>query len=100
MTSRSRRRSSRCPPASSAAAEANSYHVTTGVGPDLFEATRAATRAMIDHLGHGYGLGRQEAYALCSVACDLRVHEVVDQPNWVVGMFLPESILGAAPAGT
>ncbi|HEY3764811.1 MAG TPA: acetamidase/formamidase family protein [Gaiellales bacterium] len=79
--------------------EADSYHVTTGVGPDLFEATRAATRAMIDHLGGHHGLGRQEAYALCSVACDLRVHEVVDQPNWVVGMFLPESILGAAPAG-
>ena len=65
----------------------------TGVGPDLFEATRAATRAMIGHLGHRYGLDRQEAYALCSVACDLRVHEVVDQPNWVVGMFLPEGIL-------
>ena len=73
--------------------EADSFHVTTGVGPDLFEATRAATRAMIGHLGHRYGLDREEAYALCSVACDLRVHEVVDQPNWVVGMFLPEGIL-------
>jgi acetamidase/formamidase len=27
------------------------------------------------------------------VACDLRIHEVVDVPNWVVGMFLPESIM-------
>jgi acetamidase/formamidase len=74
--------------------EAGSHHVTTGVGPDLMEATRAAARAMIGHLGHRYGLERQEAYALCSVACDLRIHEVVDQPNWVVGMFLPESIMG------
>ena len=57
------------------------------------EATREATRAMIGHLGHRYGLDREEAYALCSVACDLRVHEVVDPPNWVVGMFLPEAIL-------
>jgi acetamidase/formamidase len=73
--------------------EAGSFHVTTGVGPDLMEATRAATRAMIDHLGHRYGLERQEAYALCSVACDLRIHEVVDVPNWVVGMFLPEAIV-------
>jgi acetamidase/formamidase len=72
--------------------EAGSFHVTTGVGPDLMEATRAATRAMIEHLGHRHGLERQEAYALCSVACDLRVHEVVDVPNWVVGMFLPEAI--------
>ena len=58
------------------------------------DATREATRAMIDHLGHRRGLDRQEAYAVCSVACDLRVHEVVDAPNWVVGMFLPEAIFG------
>jgi len=69
--------------------EQSAYHVTTGVAPDLMEATKAATRAMIEHLGHTRGLDRQEAYALCSVACDLRIHEVVDQPNWVVGMFLP-----------
>ena len=49
---------------------------------------------MIDHLGQRRGLDRQEAYALCSVACDLRVHEVVDAPNWVVGMFLPEAVFG------
>ncbi len=73
--------------------EAGAHHVATGVGPDLMEASRAATRAMIDHLGHRYGLERQEAYALCSVACDLRIHEVVDVPNWVVGMFLPEAIM-------
>jgi acetamidase/formamidase len=72
--------------------ETSAYHVTTGVAPDLMEATKAATRAMIDHLGHARGLDRQEAYALCSVACDLRIHEVVDQPNWVVGMFLPLAI--------
>src|SRR6476619_5245780 len=73
--------------------EAGSHHVTTGVGPDLMEASRDATRAMIGHLESRYGLDREEAYALCSVACDLRIHEVVDAPNWVVGMFLPESIL-------
>jgi acetamidase/formamidase len=56
------------------------------------EATRRATRAMIDYLGNSYGLERQEAYALVSVACDLRIHEVVDAPNWVVGMFLPQTI--------
>jgi acetamidase/formamidase len=72
--------------------EAGSFHVTTGVDPDLMEATRAATRAMIDHIGDRRGLDRQEAYALCSVACDLRIHEVVDVPNWVVGMFLPEAV--------
>jgi formamidase len=47
---------------------------------------------MIDHLGQRHGRERQEAYALCSVACDLRIHELVDVPNWVVGAFLPEDI--------
>jgi acetamidase/formamidase len=26
------------------------------------------------------------------VAADLRIHEVVDAPNWVVGCFVPEAI--------
>jgi acetamidase/formamidase len=83
----------RLPAGQLARTEAGSHHVTTGVGPDLMEAARAATRAMIDHLGERHGLDRQEAYALCSVACDLRIHEVVDAPNWVVGLFLPEAVL-------
>jgi acetamidase/formamidase len=73
--------------------EQSAYHVCTGVAPDLMEATRRAVRAMIDHIASRYGTDRQEAYALCSVACDLRIHEVVDAPNWVVGAFLPEDVL-------
>jgi acetamidase/formamidase len=69
------------------------YHVCSGVGPDLTEAARDAVRAMIDHLGERHELGREEAYALASVACDLRIHELVDAPNWVVGAFLPNTIL-------
>jgi acetamidase/formamidase len=34
----------------------------------------------------------QEAYALVSVACDLRIQEVVDMPNWVVGCFVPDGL--------
>jgi acetamidase/formamidase len=75
-----------------AAGEGSSYHVCTGVGPDLMEATREATRAVIDHVVARYGRSREEAYAIASVAVDLRIHEVVDAPNWVVGAFLPESI--------
>jgi acetamidase/formamidase len=26
------------------------------------------------------------------VAADLRIHEVVDAPNWVVGAFLPDDV--------
>jgi acetamidase/formamidase len=70
----------------------SAYHVCTGVAPDLMEATRAATRALIDHLVDVRGLERQEAYALCSVAADLKIHEVVDAPNWMVGAFIPDDI--------
>jgi len=70
------------------------HHVCTGVGPDLVEAARDATRAMIRHLGDRHGIEREEAYALASVACDLRIHELVDAPNWVVGAFLPDAIFG------
>jgi acetamidase/formamidase len=68
-------------------------HVRTGVGADLMEASRDAVRAMIAYLGEHHGLEREEAYALTSVACDLRIHELVDAPNWVVGLFLPEQVL-------
>ena len=73
--------------------ERSAYHVCTGVAPDLMDASRRAVRAMIDHLGNRYDIGRPEAYALCSVACDLRIHELVDAPNWVVGAFFPEDIV-------
>jgi acetamidase/formamidase len=65
------------------------HHVCTGVGPDLLEAARDATRAVVEWLGECHELERQEAYALASVACDLRIHEVVDAPNWVVGACVP-----------
>jgi len=73
-------------------ATAPGFHVCTGVGPDLMQASRDAVRAMIEHLGREHGLGGEEAYALTSVACDLRIHELVDAPNWVVGAFLPSGI--------
>jgi acetamidase/formamidase len=73
-------------------ARSGPHHVCTGVGPDLLEATRDATRALIEHLVQHRGRDREEAYAIASVAVDLRIHEVVDAPNWVVGAFLPLDI--------
>jgi acetamidase/formamidase len=72
--------------------EADGYHVCTGVAPDLLEATRDATRAAIEHIGERRGGTAAEAYAIVSVACDLRIHEVVDAPNWVVGCFIPDAV--------
>ncbi|MDG6990027.1 MAG: acetamidase/formamidase family protein [Nitrososphaerota archaeon] len=60
-------------------------YVATGIAPDLMEASKAAIRNMLRYLTESHGLGREEAYVLCSVAADLRIHEVVDAPNWVVG---------------
>jgi acetamidase/formamidase len=82
----------RVPPGALPQAEGTGYHVSTGVAPDLMEATKQAVRATMEHLGEVRGLSREEAYALCSVAVDLRIHEVVDAPNWVVGAFLPDDI--------
>jgi len=70
------------------------YYCTTGIGPDIREATRDAVRHMIAVLGADHGLSREDAYMLCSVAGDLRMHEVVDMPNYVIGMMMPKSIFG------
>jgi acetamidase/formamidase len=70
------------------------YYCTTGIDSDMREATRSAVRNMIDFLVAEYGLDRVEAYMLCSVAGDLRMHEVVDMPNYVIGMMMPRSVLG------
>ena len=67
-------------------------YATTGVGPDLMEAAKDAVRAMIDHLGRSYDLSPELAYALCSVAVDLRISELVDAPNWVVSAHLAKGI--------
>jgi acetamidase/formamidase len=70
-------------------------HVCIGVGPDLYEAARDATQATIAWLGEQHGFAREEAYALVSVAGDLRIHEIVDAPNWVVGLSFPVGIIAA-----
>ncbi len=66
---------------------------TTGIGPDLFQAARDAVSSMIEHLGQSVGLDPVDAYLLCSVAADLRISEIVDQPHWVVSLHLERDIL-------
>jgi len=71
---------------------AQGYYLTTGIGPDLMDNARKAVREMIDWLITDQGLSIHEAYALCSVAGDLKISEAVDIPNWVVSMTLPRGI--------
>jgi formamidase len=61
-------------------------------GPDLNLACRNALLAMIDLLANERGFTRAQAYAICSVALDLKISNVVDVPNVVVSAFLPEAI--------
>ena len=67
-------------------------YAVTAFATTLDEAGRKATRYMVDYLMHEYGLQREEAYALCSLAGDLRIAEVVDVPHVLVAMHIPKSI--------
>jgi formamidase len=59
---------------------------------DLTLAARNALLNMIDHLVDERKYTPQQAYAICSVAVDLRVAELVDVPNFVVSALLPLDI--------
>ncbi len=72
--------------------DASGYEVTTGIGPDLMGAARAAVAGMIDWMGRQHGLGATDAYMLCSVCGDLRISEIVDAPNWVVAFYFPRIV--------
>ena len=64
------------------------YFATTALGPDLMENARNAVRDLIDWLGMEHGLSREDAYVLCSLAADLKISQIVDQPNWGVSAYL------------
>jgi acetamidase/formamidase len=68
------------------------YEVTTGIGPDLMTGARESVMRMVDLLGAEHGLSAVDAYMLCSVCGDLRISEIVDQPNWVVSFYFPRIV--------
>jgi formamidase len=76
------------------------FHATTGISvrkdgtnesEDLSLAARNALLNMIEHL-ETRGYTRQQAYAICSVAVDLRISQTVDVPNLLVSALLPLDI--------
>jgi formamidase len=76
------------------------FYATTGIsvtkdgenhGEDATLAARNALLNMIEHLEER-GWTRQQAYAICSVAVDLKISQLVDVPNMLVSAFLPEDI--------
>ena len=72
--------------------DAKGYEVTTGIGPDLMAAAKAAVSQMVDLLSRRHGMPAVDAYMLCSVCADLRISEIVDQPNWVVSFYFPRIV--------
>ena len=74
-------------------AETPTELMTMGMDKDLTQATRVAVQQMIDLLGEQLGLSRERAYALASVAADLKIAELVDG-NVCVYMTIPKTIAG------
>ena len=73
-------------------ADTAGYYVTTAHGPDLFANSQNAVRYMLDHLVAEHGVTREQAYCISGAAVDLRISEIVDEPNYIVSAFLPLSI--------
>ncbi|HKV89230.1 MAG TPA: acetamidase/formamidase family protein [Candidatus Dormibacteraeota bacterium] len=72
--------------------DAAGYHAVTALGPDLMENARNAVRDTIGWLVADHGLSREDAYVLCSLAGDLRISQIVDQPNFGVSFYLPLTV--------
>jgi formamidase len=77
------------------------FYATTGLSvrengvqesEDATLAARNALLAMIDYLVDRMKFTREQAYAICSVAVDLKISEMVDVPNITVSAVLPLDI--------
>jgi len=68
------------------------YEVTTGIDPDLLENARAALRRMVELISAQQKLEPIDVYLLCSVCADMRLSQVVDDPNWIVSCYFPRIV--------
>ena len=60
---------------------------------DAAAAARAATSRMIDFLAERWGFSEVHAYLLCSVAMNLRLSQVVNEPMFTVSAAVPKQML-------
>ena len=74
--------------------ETDDYYAVTAFATTIDEATKKAVRFMIDYLVEEQGMDRNDAYALCSLAGDLKIAEVVDVPHMLVTMHMSKEVLG------
>ena len=59
-------------------AETPTHYIAMGTDPDLDDAAKRALREMIKWLVELKGWAAEDAYTFCSLACDLRVTQLVD----------------------
>jgi acetamidase/formamidase len=62
-------------------------------GADAIAAARTATSRMIDLLAARWGFSEVHAYLLCSVAMNLRLSQVVNEPMFTVSAAMPKQVL-------
>ncbi len=74
-------------------AETSTHFIVMGMDEDLTKATQIAVQEMIDFLMEHQDLERGDAYALASIAADLRITELVDG-NVGVHMMIAKSLFG------
>jgi len=79
-------------------AETPTHHILMGFDPDLERATEIAIREAVELLQDRRGLSTGEAYAVASMAVDLRVTELVDQ-NVGVHAMVPKGVVDFAGPG-
>jgi acetamidase/formamidase len=72
--------------------ETPTHHISMGFDRDLTKATEVAIREAVKILQEIGGITQGEAYAVVSMACDLRITELVDG-NVGVHVMIPKSIL-------
>jgi acetamidase/formamidase len=72
-------------------AETPTHWITMGFHPDLDEALKIALRDAIRFLSASHGLAKEDAYALSSLAVDLRVTQIVDGNKGIHAM-IPKAI--------
>ncbi|MCC6928166.1 MAG: acetamidase/formamidase family protein [Gemmatimonadaceae bacterium] len=71
--------------------ETPTHWIAMGADKDLVTATKTALRQAIDFLSREKGLSREDAYMLASVACDVRITQLVDG-NVGAHVMIPKAI--------
>lgn len=80
------------PPSTTEPEKDRGTYYCLGVHSDLYKASQMALNDLITWIVKRRDITRAEAYTLCSVAADLKIAEIVDDPNYVVTCSIPLNI--------